>query len=137
MSSSSSNNAALLVGRILLAIIFVLSGFGKLSNPAGTMGYMESAGLPGLLVWPTIALEFIGGLALVAGFQTRLVSLALAAFTLVAALIFHRNLADQMQMINFMKNLAISGGFLALYVAGPGLWSLDARRGAVPALSRV
>jgi putative oxidoreductase len=136
MPTSSSQNAALLAGRILLALIFVISGFGKLTNVTGTIGYMEAMGVPGILVWPTIVVELLGGLAIIAGFQTTLVSLALAVFTLLAALLFHRQLGDQMQFINFMKNLAIAGGFLALSASGPGLWSLDARRGGVPATAR-
>jgi putative oxidoreductase len=127
MPSTSTINASLLVGRILLALIFLGSGLGKLSNPAATMGYMESAGVPGILLWPTIALELVGGLALVAGYQTAIASLLLAAFTLVAGLLFHHDLGDQMQFVHFMKNLAICGGFLALFAAGPGQWSLDGR----------
>ena len=71
-----------LVGRVLLALIFVLSGVGKLSNPSGTMHYMEAMGVPTLLLWPTIALEVLGGIAIIVGYQTRLVALALAAFLL-------------------------------------------------------
>jgi putative oxidoreductase len=127
MPTSTSANAALLVGRILLALIFVVSGLSKLTSIEATMGYMEAMGVPGALLWPTIALEVIGGIAIVAGYQTAITSLLLAAFTLVAGILFHSNLGDQMQFINFMKNLAITGGFLALFAAGPGAWSVDAR----------
>ncbi|NHX28396.1 DoxX family protein, partial [Escherichia coli] len=78
-----------LAARVLLAVIFVIAGYGKLGSIEGTQGYMAMVGLPGFLVWPTIALELLGGLALIAGFQTRLIALALAGFTLVAAVLFH------------------------------------------------
>jgi putative oxidoreductase len=136
MPNSQSVNAALLVGRVLLAVIFLVSGLGKLSDPAGTMGYMQQAGLPGILVWPTIAVEVLGALAIIAGFQTAVTALVLAVFTLLAALFFHLDFGNQIQFVNFMKNLAITGGFLVLAAAGPGQWSLDARRGAVPVPSR-
>ena len=69
-----------LIGRMMLALIFILAGFGKIQDPAGTMGYMQSAGLPGILLWPTIALELLGGLALAVGYKTRYVAFALAGF---------------------------------------------------------
>lgn len=119
---------ALLAGRILLATMFVLAGFQKIGGYAGTQQYMESFGLPGILLPLVIVLEFAGGLAIIAGFMTRWVALALAGFTLVAGLIFHFDFSDQMQSILFMKNLAIAGGFLVLAAHGAGAWSLDARR---------
>jgi putative oxidoreductase len=117
-----------LVGRILLAQIFLLAGLNKIAGYAGTQGYMESMGVPGSLLPLVILLEVGGGLALIIGWQTRLAAYALAAFTLVAAVIFHSNLADQMQMIMFMKNLAIAGGLIILAVHGAGGLSLDRRR---------
>jgi putative oxidoreductase len=117
-----------LVGRILLAQIFLLAGLNKIAGYAGTQGYMESMGVPGSLLPLVILLEVGGGLALIIGWQTRLAAYALAAFTLVAAVIFHSNLADQMQMIMFMKNLAIAGGLIILAVHGAGSLSLDRRR---------
>lgn len=117
-----------LVGRILLALIFVLAGFGKLgAGYAGTQGYMESMGVPGMLLPLVIILEIGGGIALIIGWQTRIVSWLLAGFTLLAALIFHNNFGDQTQMIMFLKNLAIVGGLLVLAVHGPGAYSLDKR----------
>jgi len=127
MPNTTSTNASLLGARILLALIFVLSGVSKLGSISGTMGYMEQMGVPGILLYPTIALEVLGGLAIIVGWQTRLVSLALAAFTILAAVLFHSNLGDQNQFINFMKNIAIAGGFLALFAAGPGAWALDSK----------
>lgn len=123
------NNAAELVGRILLAQIFIISGIGKLgAGYAGTQGYMEAMGVPGALLPLVILAELGGGAAIVVGFLTRWAALALAAFCIVSALIFHNKLGDQGQMINFMKNFAIAGGFLVLFARGPGAWSVDARR---------
>ncbi len=115
------------VARLFLAQIFLLSGIFKISGYAGTQGYMEAMGVPGMLLPLVILLEVGGGLAIIAGWQTRLVSVVLAVFTLVAAAIFHNNLADQMQMIMFMKNIAITGGFILLAVHGAGGYSLDER----------
>lgn len=116
------------VGRILMAVIFVLAGIGKITGYAGTQGYMESMGVPGMLLPLVILTELGGGIALILGWQTRIVSLLLAGFTLLAGLIFHSHFADQTQMIMFLKNLAITGGFLILAVHGPGAYSLDSRK---------
>lgn len=124
------NNAMILAARVLLAQIFLISGFGKLgAGYAGTQGYMEAMGIPGMLLPLVIALEIGGGLALIAGFLTRWAALALAVFALVSAALFHANFGDQTQTIMFMKNLAMAGGLLLLYVHGAGSYSLDARRG--------
>ena len=117
-----------LIARIFLAQIFLLSGIFKISGYAGTQGYMEAMGVPGMLLPLVIALEIGGGLALITGWQTKWISLALAGFTLVAAVIFHNNLADQMQQIMFMKNIAITGGLLLLAIHGAGVLSVDGRR---------
>ena len=117
-----------LIGRIMLALIFILAGIGKIKDPAGTIGYIQSVGLPGLLVWPTIVLELLGGIALVVGYKTRLVAFVLAGFCLLAAALFHTNFADQMQMILFLKNIAIAGGLMLLAVGGSTAYSMDNRR---------
>ena len=114
-----------LVGRVLLALMFVAAGYGKIGGYAGTQGYMESMGVPGMLLPLVIALELGGGLAIIAGWQTRIIALALAGFTLMAAFIFHLNFADPMQSILFMKNLSVAGGFLLLAAYGPGAFALD------------
>ncbi len=111
--------------RVLLAVLFVLAGYGKIAGYDGTMGYMASQGVPGMLLPLVIALELGGGLLLVAGFQTRWVALALAVFTVAASLIFH--IGDG-QMTMFLKNMAITGGLLLVYVHGAGPLSLDARK---------
>ena len=119
------------LGRLLLAVIFLMSGVGKIAAPAATAGYIASTGLPlpyaGLIL--AIVVEVGGGLLLVAGYQTRLVAIALALFTLATALAFHNNFADQNQMIHFLKNIAIVGGLLQVAAFGAGSFSLDARRG--------
>jgi putative oxidoreductase len=108
------------VARLFLGQIFLLSGIFKISGYEGTQGYMDAMGVPGMLLPLMILLEAGGGLAIIAGWQTKLVSIALAAFTVVAAAIFHNNFSDQMQMIMFMKNIAIAGGFILLAVHGAG-----------------
>lgn len=117
-----------LVARILLSHIFILAGVNKISGYAGTQGYMESMGVPGMLLPLVIILEIGGGLAILAGWQTRIAAYVLAGFTVLAAILFHSNLGDQMQMIMFMKNFAITGGLLLLAVNGAGAMSLDARK---------
>ena len=124
----NNNTLGLLAGRVLLAKMFLLSGISKINAYAGAGAYMESVGVPSLLLPLVIGLEIGGALALIAGWQTRLVSYALASFTLAAAILFHFLPADQMQMILFLKNIAIVGGFLVLAASGAGAWSLDARR---------
>lgn len=116
-----------LSGRVGLALIFIISGWGKIGGYAATQGYMEAMGVPGFLLPLVIALELGGGLAIVAGIFTRSSALALAAFSVVSALIFHANFADPMQAINFWKNFAVAGGFLLLAANGPGAISLESR----------
>ena len=116
-----------LAGRMMIALIFVLSGFSKLSAIEGMQGYMASAGVPGIFIYPTILLEVGAGLAIIVGFQTRIAALLLACFSLITALIFHNQIADQMQFIMFMKNVAIAGGLLFLVRNGAGELSLDNR----------
>lgn len=126
-----SNNLFLLVARVFLATLFIVSGLGILADPSGFAGYMGFIGLPfpTLVAWLVIALKVLGGLAILVGFQTRYAAYAIAAFTVGSAFLGHMDFSDQMEMTAFMKNFAIAGGFLALSVAGPGGWSVDARRG--------
>ena len=114
-----------LAGRVLLAITFVVAGYGKIGGYAGTQGYMDSMGVPGMLLPLVIILELGGGLAIIAGWQTRIVAILLAGFTLLAAFTFHLDFADRMQSILFMKNVSIAGGFLLLAAYGPGALALD------------
>jgi putative oxidoreductase len=119
--------ASQLIARIFLGHIFLLAGVSKISGYAGTQGYMEAMGVPGGLLPLVIALEVLGGIALIIGLKTKWAAIALGGFTLVAAVIFHNNFADQMQMILFMKNVAITGGLLLLAVHGAGAYSVDNR----------
>ena len=124
-TSTIVDNGAEFGGRLLLAIIFLISGLGKLGAYSGTAAYMASQGVPAALLPFVIATEVLGAVAIIAGWQTRIAALALAGFTLVAAFIFHNNFADQVQAIMFLKNVAITGGFLLLAVHGAGAWSVD------------
>ena len=119
------NNASQLIARLFLGHIFLLAGISKISAYEGTQGFMESMGVPGQLLFLVIILEIAGGLAVILGWQVRWASYALAGFTVVAALIFHNNFADQIQSILFMKNIAIAGGLMALSVIGSGAYSID------------
>ena len=120
------NNISTLLGRVGLSLIFILSGWGKIAAYAGSQQYMQSAGMPGALLPLVIAIELGGGLAILGGVFTRWVALALAGFSVLAALLFHAHFGDQNQFIHFMKNIAIAGGFLVLYAQGAGAFSVDA-----------
>jgi putative oxidoreductase len=117
-------------GRLLMAILFLLSGLSKLAAPAVTMGYIASAGRPFPVLGYVAALgvELGGGLLLLAGFRARIAAAILAAFTVAAGLAFHSNFADQNEMIHFLKNVALAGGLLQVVAFGAGSFSLDARR---------
>jgi putative oxidoreductase len=114
-------------GRFLLGLLFLLSGLGKVGAYGSSAAYMSATGVPGALLPAVIATEVLGALAIILGWRTRLVAFLLAGFSLVTALIFHNNLADQTQMIMFFKNLSIAGGFLLLVANGAGPLSLDRR----------
>ena len=115
-------------GRFLISLIFIISGFNKIANFAGTQAYMESAGVPGILLPLVIAVELLGGLAVVFGWHTRLAAFLLAGFSLLSAIFFHADFSDQMQTIMFLKNLALAGGFLMIVALGAGPYALDNRR---------
>lgn len=128
-------NLAALMGRVLLALMFVLAGFSKIGGFEGTAGYIASKGLPvaTALAALTIVLEIVGGLALMVGYKARWAALLLAGFTLLATLIFHNFWAmpaeqQMMQYLMFMKNLSVIGGLLMVFALGAGGWSLDNRR---------
>ena len=116
-----------LIGRILLAQLFLMAGIHKITAYVGTQGYMEAMGVPGMLLPLVILLEVGGGLMLVLGWKARWAAAAMGVFSLASAAIFHHNMADQMQMIMFMKNLSIAGGMFVLAVHGAGVLSLDER----------
>jgi len=118
------------LGRLLIAVIFLVSGLGKIAAPAMTQGYIAAAGLPApaLAYLVAIVIEVGGGVLLVVGFQTRLVALIMAVFSVAAAVGFHHDFADQNQMIHFLKNVAMAGGLLQVVAFGAGAFSLDGRR---------
>ena len=118
------------LARTLMAAIFILAGLSKVGAYGDNLAYMASVGVPGLLLPGVIALEVIGGIALVIGFQTRLAALLLAVFSIASAMLFHFDLADQMQFIMFFKNLAMAGGLLLLANIRPGAWTVDRKLGA-------
>lgn len=117
------------VARILISLMFVTSGFSKISGYAGTQEYMDAMGVPGALLPLVIAVELLGGLAVILGWHTRIAAFLLAGFCLLSAFLFHANFGDQMQMIMFMKNISIAGGFLMIVSLGAGAFSLDSRKG--------
>lgn len=130
-------NPLALIGRIVLALLFITSGFSKIAGFEGTAGYIASKGLPmaSVIAALTILVELGGGLAIAFGFLTRWAALALAIFSVLAGLIFHPYWAvpaDQVMnmQINFWKNVSIAGGFLMLVAFGPGSFSIDAKRSA-------
>lgn len=117
-----------LIGRVMLSLIFIMAGLGKLFDIAGTSAYMESMHVPSELLWPTIALELIGGIAIAIGYKTSIAAFALAIFSIAAAVLFHANFADKIQMILFMKNIAMAGGLLLLSVGGTTAYSIDRKK---------
>jgi putative oxidoreductase len=131
-STAGVNDALLAVGRVLIAVLFLVSGFGKAMGLSGTASYIASKGLPmpDLLAMATVVVELGGGILIVIGWQTRIVALILAVFTLAAAYFFHdfwnqTGAAAQGNQIHALKNLSIAGGFLMLAAVGAGRYSLD------------
>lgn len=119
-----------LPARMLMSLLFLLSGYGKLAAVAGTQAYMEAYGVPGALLWPAAALEIGGGALLLIGLGIRPLSAILAAWCLLTAAIFHTKFSDQTQMVMFLKNLTMAGGFMMLAKNGSPAMSLDGLRAA-------
>jgi len=143
MPNTAPNNLLLLAGRVLLSAMFIMSGYSKLVDPAGTAGMIAGAGFPAATALAYLAgvFELVAGLAIIVGFQTRIAAILLAVFTVFTGLVFHSgpiNVPDFPEAANglltvfnglmMMKNLTIAGGFLALAAVGAGAYSLDARR---------
>ena len=133
---TKQTDAIALIGRILIGVLFLMAGLSKLGAPAATQGYIASVGLPAPFAAYGVAvlIEVVGSVLLIVGFQVRVVATVLAVFTLVTALFFHNNFADQNQMIHFLKNVAILGGLLQVAAFGAGKLSLDNRFGRSGAL---
>ena len=113
------------LGRIFLSTIFLIEGMNKIFNYESTIKYMGNFNVPEYLAIPTIILEILFPLLLIIGYQTKICALVLAIFTLATALIFHTDFTNQMQLISFLKNFAIAGGFLIIFVNGAGKYSID------------
>ena len=114
-----------ILGRLLLSAIFLINGIGKIFNYEGTIQYMENFDVPGYLIIPAIIIEILFPILLIIGYQTRFSALMLSLFTLTLAVIFHTDFSNQMQLISFLKNIAIAGGFLIIFVRGAGKYSID------------
>lgn len=147
---SSTNNALILVARILLSFIFIMSGYGKLMDPTGTAGMIAGAGMPAasLLAYLAGAFELVAGLFVLVGFQTKLTGFALAAFCVFTGAVFHSGTIavpgwpdaalgwlNTLNGIMMMKNFTLAGAYLLLATVGAGTYSVDARRGAAPAIA--
>ena len=118
-----------LVGRIFISLVFLLSGINKISNYEGTVGWMESLGMPGIFLIPTIILEIGAPILIMIGYKVKISAALLSVFCVATAVIFHNDFSNQMQFISFMKNIALAGGFLFLLVNGAKDFSLDKKLG--------
>lgn len=125
--NTSLQNSLALVGRLLLALLFVLAGVNKIGGMEGTVGYIASKGLPlpQVAYFGTVALEIGAGLLLAVGFKARYAAAALGVFSILTAVFFHNDFAQQAEMTAFLKNLAIAGGMFGFAAFGPGAYSLD------------
>ena len=114
-----------LIGRIFISLVFLIAGFGKIFSYENTIDYMESFGVPGYLLIPAIIVEILFPLLVIIGYKTKFSALILALFSLLLALVFHTDFSNQMQLMSFLKNLALSGGFLIIFINGGGKFSID------------
>ena len=116
------------IGRIFISALFLLSAYNKILNFSGTMNWMEGFGIPGFLLGPTIALEIILPLLIIIGYQTKLASTILFLFSIATAFIFHSDFSDQVEMIAFLKNIGLAGGFIIIAVNGPKDWAIEKKK---------
>ena len=116
------------VGRVLISLVFLLSGYNKIFNFGNTVTWMEGFGIPGFLLWPAIILEILLPVFIIIGYRTQISALILGAFCIVTALIFHLDFANQMQTIAFLKNLGLAGGFLFIATNGPKEWAVEKKK---------
>jgi putative oxidoreductase len=114
-----------LIGRIFLSVLFLINGISKIFNYEGTIEYMENFGVPGVLIYPAIIIEILFPILLIIGYKTRFSAIVLASFTILLAIIFHTDFSNQMQLTAFLKNFAIAGAFLIIFVYGPNKCSID------------
>jgi putative oxidoreductase len=132
MDTTAYRGPILILGRVLLAVVFLIFGVLKLMNPEAQGAYVASGGLPSWLVWPAGIFEIVGAVLIAIGWQTRIVALLFVAFTVLTALLYHTTGITDLsngQLANFLKNLAIAGGFLFVFSEGPGPHSVDEREG--------
>ena len=113
------------VGRIFLSALFLFNGIAKIFDYEGTIEYMENFEVPGYLISPAIIIEILFPILLIIGYKTRLSAIVLASFTILLAVIFHTDFSNQMQLTQFLKNFAIAGGFIMIFVYGPDKYSID------------
>ena len=114
-----------LIGRIFLSVLFLINGISKIFDYEGTIEYMENFGVPGVLIYPAIIIEILFPILLIIGYKTRLSAIVLASFTILLAVIFHTDFSNQIQLTQFLKNFAIAGGFIIIFVYGPDKYSID------------
>ena len=114
-----------LIGRIFISALFLISAYNKIFNLEGSMGWMEGFGVPGFLIFPAIAVEIILPMLVIVGYQARIASGILAIFCLVTAFLFHFDFSNQIQLVSFLKNIGLAGGFLFIVANGTKDWSID------------
>lgn len=114
-----------LVARILISALFLLNGVFKISNYDGTVGWMEGFGIPGILIIPAIILEIVGPILIILGYKAKIAAGLLSLFCIATAVIFHNDFSDQMQLGSFLKNIALAGGFIFIFINGTKDFSLD------------
>ena len=114
-----------IIGRIFLSTVFLIAGVNKIFNYEGTTTYMESFGVPDFLYIPAIILEILFPLLIIIGYKTKISALIMAIFSISLAIIFHTDFSNQMQVMSFLKNFAIAGGFIIIFINGPSRWSID------------
>ena len=119
------NNVLDLIGRVLISSLFLVSAFNKIFSIGGSMDWMEGFGVPGFLIYPAIILEIILPIFVIVGYRARVSAGLLAIFCLATAFIFHLDFSNQMQLVSFLKNIGLAGGFLFIVVNGTRDWSVD------------
>ena len=118
-------NVVDLIGRIFISALFLISAYNKVFNLEGSMGWMEGFGIPGFLIFPAIAVEIVLPILVIVGYQARIAAGVLAIFCLITAFLFHFDFADQSQLISFLKNIGLAGGFLFIVANGTKDWAVD------------
>ena len=114
-----------LIGRVLISALFLISAFNKIFNLDGSMSWMEGFGVPGFFIFPAIAIEIILPVLVIVGYQARIAAGILAIFCLTTAFLFHFDFSDQSQLVSFLKNIGLAGGFLFIVANGTKDWAVD------------